>query len=378
MKSIKCILLISVFCLAAVFSSGCGEPGVWQEPFPERLTISVVDSIGIEMGDSCYVLGAIADAEVSPSGTILVLDRSACCIRKFTPDGIHISNLSRCGSGPGEFLYPFEMAIMPDGRIMVADMHKQSIIVLSETGESIEDMSDWPLFVPTSITPLGENLFAGCEMKYDMTDTEMLIIIKPSLFSLADAASEYSFFSDTLRFNLDGSDVAISSVDGLTGVTLLTSDKDGRVFYSRKSSSEGVVHCWNIGADSLFTASPGFPPVGKTEQEILDETEYTRMQFAALGMNALPDGFEPDPFHVMVENIGVDGDGNLWMQRGTEGKPVFDIFDTAGDHVGTAEFPGTGKQWQFSISPYGSLAWNNDPLSGVQKVYMIELPVINI
>ena len=376
MKSIKYILLISVFCLVAVFSSGCGEPGVWQEPFPERLTISVVDSIGIETGDSCYVLGAIAGAEVSPSGTILVLDQSACCIRGFTPDGIHLANLSRRGSGPGEFLYPFEMAIMPDGRIMVADMHKQSIILLSETGESIEDMSDWPLFVPTSITPLGENLFAGCEMKIDMTDTKMLIIIKPSLFSLADASSEYSFFSDTLRFNLDGSDVAMSA-EGLTGVTLLSSDEDGRVFYSRKSSSEGVVHCWNISADSIFTASPGFPPVAKTEQEILDETEYTRMQFAALGINALPEDFEPDPFHVMVENIGVDSDGNLWVQRGTEEKPVFDIFDTAGDHIGTAEFPETGKQWQFSITPYGSLAWNNDPLSGVQKVYMIELPVIN-
>ncbi|MEA3266764.1 MAG: hypothetical protein U9P42_07465, partial [Candidatus Fermentibacteria bacterium] len=160
--------------------------------------------------------------------------------------------------------------------------------------------------------------------------------------------------------------------------TLLASDEDGRVFYSRKSSSEGIVHCWNIEGTPLFTASPGFPPVAKTEQEILEETEYTRMQFAALGANALPEGHAPDPFHVMVENIGVDSDGNLWVQRGTEPYPVFDVFDTDGVHIASAEFPRVGKQWQFSISPYGGLAWNNDPLSGVQKVYMIELPVINI
>lgn len=376
MKSNKYIILISVFCLV-VFSSGCGEPGVWQEPFTERLTISVVDSIGIEMGDSCYVLGAIADAEVSPSGTILLLDRSSCCIREFTPNGIHLANLSRHGNGPGEFIYPFGMALMPDGRIMVADMHKQSIVVLSELGESVEDLSDWELFLPISITALGENLFAGCETKYDMTDTEMLIIIKPSLYSFSNPAAEYSYFSDTLIFSLDLSDVPMSA-DGLTGKTLMASSEDGRVFYSRKSSSEGIVQCWDIEGTPLFAASSGISPVAKTEQEILDETEYTRMQFAALGLNALPGGFAPEPFHILVENIGIDSAGNLWVQRGTEAQPVFDVFDTTGDHIGTAEFPETGKQWQFSISPYGSLAWNNDPLSGVQKVYMIELPAINI
>ncbi|MCK5842598.1 MAG: hypothetical protein KAH31_10545 [Candidatus Sabulitectum sp.] len=356
--------------------ASCSTPADWHEPFPERLTISVTDSIGMEMGDSCYVLGAIADAEVSPSGTILVLDKSAHCIREFASDGTHLTNLSRHGNGPGEFAYPFDMALMPDGEILVADMFKQAIVVLSETGESIEDISDWSLFLPTSITPLGEGLFAGCEMKYDMTDNHMLIIINPSLFRLSDGTSEYSFFSDTLMFNLDGSDTPLSA-EGLTGVTLMCSGEDGGVFYSRKSSSEGVVHCWDIEGSPLFTASIGIPPVRKTEQEILDEIEFTGMQFAALGLNTLPEDFEPDPLHNLVENIGVDPDGNLWVQRGTEPQPVFDVFDTAGDHIGTAEFPRTGKQWQFSITPNGSLAWNNDPLSGIQKIYMIELPEVS-
>lgn len=368
-------LFVSIFTLVIIAFSGCKDSGIWQEPFPDRLQISVTDSIGIETGDSSYVLGVIAGAEVSPSGTILLLDQSARCIREFSLDGTHMRDLSRQGSGPGELLYPFEIAIMPEGTILVGDMHKQSIVVLTETGESIEDISDWTLFPPTSVTPLGETLFAGCETNIDMTDSHVLLIIKPSLFSLSSTTPEYSYFSDTLMFNLDGSDVPMST-GGLTDVTLLASDEDGRVFYSRKSSSEGVVHCWDIEGNPLFTASIGIPPVEKTPQEILDDTEFARMQFAALGMNSLPEGYEVDPFNILVENIGTDGDGNLWVQRGTEQSPVFDVFDTAGIHIATAEFPVVGKQWQFSITPNGSLAWNNDPLSGVQKLYMIDLPVM--
>ena len=40
-------------------------------------------------------------------------------------------------------------------------------------------------------------------------------------------------------------------------------------------------------------------------------------------------------------------------------------------------FSRPGKYWQFSISPNGSLAWNLNPLSGVQRVYMLDLPVVD-
>jgi hypothetical protein len=369
-KQLVSILLVS---LVFIVNTGCNDSNVWQEPFPERLTISVVDSIGIETGDSCYVLGSIADAEVSPSGDILLLDKSIYSIRKYTPEGIHLCDISRHGNGPGELLYPFSMTVTPDGSIMVGDMHKSSIVVLSETGESLEELSDWFLFQPTSITAPGENLFAGCEMNIDMTGSHMLIIVKPSLYSFSSSSPEYSYMADTLMFNLDGSDAPVS-VGGMTDVTLMASDLDGRIFYSRKSSSEGAVHCWDIEGTPLFSVSSGISPVAKTEQEILDETEYTRMQFAALGANGLPGGFEPDPYHILVENIGVDSEGNLWVQRGTEANPVFDVFDETGVHVATAEYPRAGKFWEFSITPYGSLAWNNDPLSGIQKLYMIDLP----
>ncbi len=376
MKSSKYTILISALCLMAVFSSGCGDPGVWQEPFPERLTVSVVDSIGIEMGDSCYVLGAIADAQVSPSGTILVLDQSARLIREFSSDGIHLSNMSRSGSGPGELSAPLEIAVMPDGMIMILDFGKVAVVVLSEQGESLYDLTEWGFTPPLSLSPLTENRMAAWKLKFDMVDSEPLIVMQPSLFSVEDETPLLTFYSDTLM-DLD-LEAVTASFDGLMSSTVMTSDGVNRICYCRKSTSTYEILCWDTEGTDLFSASLSIPPVEKTEQEILDETEYTRMQFAALGASALPEGFEPDPFYTLVENLGVDSDGNLWVQRGTEAQPVFDVFDTDGVHIASAEFPQAGRYWQFSITPNGCLAWNNDPLSGVQKVYMIELPVINI
>lgn len=376
MKSHKYIILISVFCLVAAFSSGCGEPGVWQEPFPERLTISVVDSIGIEMGDSCYVLGAIADAEISPSETILLLDESAACVREFSSDGIFLADLSTRGNGPGELNRPVEMAVVSDGRIMVLDMARLALVLLAGTGEGNEDLAEMSLVIPQSIAPLSENKYAAWETKFEKDGDDFTIMITTGLYSMESTNQYLTFVSDTLiEEELES---AFTSLKGMANSYVVVSDGANRVFYCENSTSEYTVSCWNTEGEHVFTASLPIPPVEKTDEEIIEEIDYTEMQFAMYGMNALPDGYEPDPFHTLVENLGVDSDGNLWIQRGTEAQPVFDIFDTTGDHIGTAEFPGTGKQWQFSITPYGSLAWNSDPLSGVQKVYMIELPVINI
>jgi len=76
-RALPVIILFIVFVL-----SGCADKE-WIEPFPDRLSIIVFDSIGIETGDSCYVLGSIVAASSAPNGNILMLDQSACIIRVF-------------------------------------------------------------------------------------------------------------------------------------------------------------------------------------------------------------------------------------------------------------------------------------------------------
>lgn len=371
----KYIIILFISCLGIALHSGCAD-SQWIEPFPNRLTITVLDSIGIETGDSCYVLGSIVDAEVSPSGSILLLDQSACCIRKFSSEGTYLANLSRQGNGPGEFLFPQEMALHPDGRIIVTDMWKHSLIVIDDNGESFSELAGWPLLPPSAIVSVDTSYIAGCGIDYDMPGMDLVLIFKPSLFSLDSIDRQLEFFSDTLV--VENALEAPLTPTGILGYSIMASDtRNGRVYYTNMSTDQHEIRCWDSQGNLFFSFSLGIPPVAKTSQELLEEREYERIQFAALGMSTLPENYEPDPFHTLIVGLGVDNSGNLWVQRGTEEKPVFDLISNDGVHVGTAEFPRKGHHWKFSITPYGSLAWNLDPISGFQKVYILDLPKID-
>ncbi len=366
------ILLLFLF---SIVNTGCNESKVWQEPFPDRLTISAVDSIGIEMGDSCYVLGSIADADFSGQGNILLLDQSAACIRRYTSGGVFMNCLSGRGNGPGELSIPTEMAVLSDGSIIVIDPIRTAMIRISDTGEKCEDMAEFSLTTPNSVSTLADSSYCAWEISFQQQGDDFILMVPLGLYSTSGTNQYLTLSTDTL--NQEQMTKAFSSISGMSAMRVVASNNNDRVYHCRKSISEYAVDCWNSSGTHLFTASLPLSLVEKTAGELDLEKEYSRMLLASYGSNSLPEGWEPEPFHNLVDNIGVDSEGNLWVQRGTEPNPVFDVFDTDGVHVATAEYPRVGKSWQFRITPNGTLAWNNDPLSGVQKLYMIDLPVLS-
>lgn len=352
--------------------SACSGPE-WSEPFPERLQITVTDSIGIEMGDSCYVLGAIADAVVSPEGSILVLDRSACVIRVFSASGVFQELISRRGSGPGEMSFPLKLSLFSNGSMMIWDMGKQCITLLDENGESIQDIIPQGFFPPLQPVAIGEDQYGACSLVFNIDNDDAIVILSPTMFNLNSSEPELCLFSDTMRFNAEKAQ-SNPSMTGLMDNVIMCSNHNDQLFYTRISSSSYEVRGFSASGGILFCASVDLPPVAKTPEEIQEEEQYYAAMF---GLGSLPSGIETPAYHNMIAGIGVDETGLLWVQRGTEPGPVFDVFDSRGSHVATAEFPGQGRFWSFSITPFGALAWNSDPLDGVQRVYTIELPLVN-
>jgi len=53
------------------------------------------------------------------------------------------------------------------------------------------------------------------------------------------------------------------------------------------------------------------------------------------------------------------------------------VVNPEGAHIATAEYPRPGRLWKFSITPHGSLAWDLDPASGTQRIYMLDLPELH-
>ncbi len=85
-----------------------------------------------------------ADICVAPSGELFVADGYGnSSVHRFAPDGSHISSFGSPGSGPGQFIVPHSIRVSVDGRIYVADRENNRVQVFTETGEFLEQWTDF-------------------------------------------------------------------------------------------------------------------------------------------------------------------------------------------------------------------------------------------
>ncbi|MCK5036119.1 MAG: 6-bladed beta-propeller, partial [Candidatus Sabulitectum sp.] len=127
--------------LSLVILAGCGyeegreESGEISDSVEQMVELSIVGTIGVELGDSNYVLGSVQQIDHDLGGNILVLDRSACCVRVYSPMGEFIRQISNEGSGPGELLNPMSMTVVGDGRIFVETPFSGGMHAFTPEGE---------------------------------------------------------------------------------------------------------------------------------------------------------------------------------------------------------------------------------------------------
>jgi hypothetical protein len=111
---------------------------VWRD----TATLIPEVSIGTVDGEDVYVLGEPRGLAVTTEGNILVLDAQVPVLRMYGPDGTHVRDIGRGGSGPGEYASPDGFGLLPDGRILVRDPPNGRISVFAESGASL---GQWPL-----------------------------------------------------------------------------------------------------------------------------------------------------------------------------------------------------------------------------------------
>ncbi len=333
-----------------------------------------VDSLGIELGDSTYVMGAIEGLAYGPDGSIAVLDCAYACVRVYSPDGEYQRQIGRRGNGPGELQSIAFLGISEDGHVYLTGDGSEILGVHQYDYYTGEWLGSLPSLgtPPTCIEGAEESFYVRKDINFDVSSGEPMILISIAKFTLDDEEPVVTYIEDTAPFN--PADMA-SMIKLVWYGYDIAADYSGNTFIAPRSTGEAVVIIFDSDGMETGRIELDLEPVLRTDEEIEMERLILRAKMAAMDMDPMTP-IEPDQYKPLIRGLEIDGEGNIWVQHGGPIVPTFSVFSSSGDLLFYAEVAGDhpdGNSWRFYIDGYGILAYAEDPSDGYQKVYMLEV-----
>jgi len=369
------LLLITV---AAALLAGCGseERGMTGERSPEEgalptVGITVVDSIGVEIGDSNYVMGAIEGLCFGPDGNIAVLDCARSCVRIYSPAGEYVRQIGARGSGPGELQDIAFLAISEDGNLYLAGEGSEVLGIHHYdywTGEWLGSMPTGS--PPTCLEGSYGSGYVRKDLERDVSGEQLMVEIIVGRYGPGEDDPSMVYYRD--RFPFDPADAA-EIVQLVWEGYDIASDLEGRVCVAPRSTEEAVVMVYGRDGSLDLTIEIDLEPVPRTAEEMEMERLILRYRASVMGMEHV--AIEPDPMKPLIRGLEIGPEGNIWVLRGGPSTPAFDVFDADGKPLYTAVVQGDppdGSTWRFHLDAHGMLAYAGDPADGYQKVYILE------
>lgn len=284
--------------------------------------LTITDSIGVEMGDSDFVFGKPVAAFRMPAGRLAVLDMQECRVSIFSSDGELLGCLGGYGSGPGEFLLPFGLAITPTGGIVVSDAMSGRMEYYNSNMTYVHGNGGYYLSPPTNCVFLTDTTFIAMKPDYETEGTTINAGFVVALWNTASIEPQqvyYRYLKPFSPMDLSGS---------AKGIPLFAATADGNVYTSPVSTTEFTINGWNPDGSSLFVITEPFDMVQKSQEVIDREREYLQ---GVMNLGGAPDSmhdiFEPEAYYYAISTIGIGPDGNLWVGLGYHSRPVFRVYN---------------------------------------------------
>jgi hypothetical protein len=333
----------------------------------------ITDSIGIESGDSNYVLVWPQEVAHTPSGDIAVLDFQRCDLSLFTAEGEFIRTVGSEGEGPGRFITPLSMCFYADGSFLVECQNGVSRFD-SECG-FIERM-DWPRGSPRLLNGLDDGSFVGWMLDIDRDEEQVLCSITLGRWS-GPVEPDVTYHVLDWEMPMPRSDGSVELADyRRTGIIACASRRTGRVFCSIQDVDIFEIQgCEPDGTPFLHIADPDFSAVPKTDEEL--EAELARRTSDSRRLTGLSREIRPDPCRMAIRSMFVDGEERLWVRLGYYREIVFRVYDMGGEVLFHAilDYPGDVLDlwnWVMEVDEGGFLAYVENP-EEYPRVYMMEL-----
>ncbi len=354
MKPFFCLI---IFALLLVACGGEQPPVIIEEPVgPEIDTLIVTDSIGVLMGDSCYMIGSIVKAEVLPDGDVILFDRSSGLISTFDENGDFVSSFGGIGEAPGEFTLPGTMTVMGDGRIAVFDWMGMEVCFFSAEGEYLGSRSNPGFEMPLTMAAAGDSCFVMYSCPTRQIEGTYKMGYELSIWEGISEEPKVTLFTHLFDFGKD-------DYDFRPGYLTVAAGNNGKVYIHRMNSEDYLIEVYSLDGQPVDTL--------RSESILLhsdDIERYLNIPIATFmvqdenGEGQRLSGELPE-YIPQVERLGVDSIGNLWAQRGPSEELLWDVFSPEGEiirQVILTAFPDTAFI-HVEINEYGIVAWDLIP-----------------
>jgi len=370
-------LCVPVF-LSLLLSGGCGfeearpDPGEIADSVEQTVELSITGTIGVELGDSNYVLGAVQAIDHDLDGNILVLDRSACCVRVYSPQGEFLRQISNEGSGPGEILNPMTMTVAGDGRIFIITPWSGGMHAFTTEGEWLGIVTPFQNNPPMNTIGTDGNAYIAIRLEVLPDESGNLQVT--TFIGRYEEGEEPTVKYWEYQFPFDPNDLTALLRNTVMG-HVFTADRDGNVFLAELSSEEYLVQGFHADGELFLEIEQDVDRVEKTPEEINEEEIYVIAYLESLGASGVAMEYDADPYRNTISEVEVDGEGRIWVRRGTVLEPVFDVYDYSGEKIFTASVSEAGDDagfWDFTIDEQGIIAYSINP-ELFQQIYILEL-----
>ncbi|NOQ23168.1 MAG: 6-bladed beta-propeller [Candidatus Aegiribacteria sp.] len=373
----KRMMLAALFIIStAVVLSACGGNGseisqVSPQETEERVSIAIVDSIGIELGDSNYVFANIMAVEYGPDGNIYVLDRGTYSLPVYSSDGEFIRRIANQGSGPGELMMPLAMALLGNGRIAICDPMQRGINTFTPEGQWEGVSMEFNNNPPMRMTGADSNAFVALKITIAFEEEPTTSFIVGRYEDIPEPTAIY--YEDEFPFNPED---LTEILNRTMFSTEYAADRNGNVYLTPMSTEDYIVRVFDRDGNMTLEFQREVDRVEKSEDEIAEEKRWMEAWLTSIVPQGVLIDYDPNPYRYMTTDIGYDSQNRIWVRRGTELVPVFDVYDMEGELLFIAEVEGAGEDaqyWDFMIDEHGMLAYSLNP-ELFHKIWIMELP----
>lgn len=338
----------------------------------EIVQLVKTDSIGVDLGDPNMIFGAIEGSLTGPDGNIAVLDRAACCIRVFSPDGEFLRQISREGNGPGELMSNAFLTITENGTLLLTGEGGEVLGIHAFDYTTGEWITSEPSFgsPPTCLEGAAGDTYMRKNISFDTSTGEPMVAVTITLNEIGREEPLVTFMEDLVPFDMEDMASMVSLV--WFGYDLAC-DYDGHYFIAPRSSETALIHAFDAQGNELYTMNLDLDRVLRTEEEL--ETEILVLTAKASAMGDDIPVLEPDPYKPLIRGLETDGNGRLWVLLGGPVQPEFRVFSLSGDPLFSAAVQGEqpdGASWIFSFKGGTMTAWAEEPSEDFQKLWILE------